>query len=132
MKTANRLGIWMDHSSANLMEFTAEPIGTRVILSKFTHQAKEDVIHESEKEMHQKERHQQSEYYHQLGNEIKHFDEVLIFGPTNAKTELFNLLKADHHFDKIKIETKQADKMTEHQQHAFVRDHFSNTFKNKN
>ncbi len=29
------------------------------------------------------------------------------------------------HFDKIKIETMQADKMTENQEHAFVRDYFS-------
>ena len=48
----------------------------------------------------------------------------MLFGPTNAKTELLNLLKADHHFDKINIETKQADKMTENQQHAFVREYF--------
>ena len=48
----------------------------------------------------------------------------MLFGPTDAKTELFNLLKADHHFDKINIETKHADKMTENQQHAFVREYF--------
>ena len=131
MKVANRLGIWMDHSSANLMEFTTEPIETKTIASKFTHQIKEDTIHKSEKEMHQKENHQQSEYYHLIGEQIKHFDEVILFGPTSAKTELLNLLKSDHHFDKIKIETKQADKMTETAQHAFVRDYFANIFMNK-
>jgi hypothetical protein len=43
----------------------------------------------------------------------------------SAKTELLNLLKADHLFEKIKIETKDADKMTQNEQHAFVREHFS-------
>ena len=56
---------------------------------------------------------------------VKNYDEVILFGPTDAKVELFNILKADQHFDKIKIDIKQADKMTENQQHAFVKDHFS-------
>lgn len=51
--------------------------------------------------------------------------EVLLFGPTDAKTELFNMLKTDRHFEKVKVETKDADKMTQNEQHAFVRDHFS-------
>ena len=32
--------------------------------------------------------------------------------------------KDNHHFDKIKIGVKPADKMTENQQHAFVREYF--------
>ena len=131
MKVANRLGVFMDHSSANLMEFTVDPIESKTIVSKFTHQVKEETIHKSEKEMHQKENHQHSEYYHKIGEQIKPFDEVILFGPTNAKTELLNLLKADHHFDKIKFEVKQTDKMTETEQHAFVKDHFANLFMNK-
>ncbi|MGI8637564.1 MAG: hypothetical protein ACR2KZ_19375 [Segetibacter sp.] len=49
----------------------------------------------------------------------------MIFGPTNARIELLNILEADLHFSKIKIETKASDKMTENQEHAFVRDYFS-------
>ena len=75
--------------------------------------------------MHNKEQHQQSEYYKKLGEEIRKFDEVIIFGPTDAKAELFNILKADHRFENINIEVKQADKMTENQKHAFVIEHFS-------
>jgi len=55
---------------------------------------------------------------------MKDYDEVLLFGPTNAKNELVNILKVDHHFDEIKIEVKPADKMTENQQLAFVKEHF--------
>ena len=58
------------------------------------------------------------------GDAIKNYDEVLIFGPTHAKEELVNLLKADRHFENIKIDVKHADKMTENQQHAFVKDYF--------
>jgi hypothetical protein len=55
---------------------------------------------------------------------IKDFDEVVLFGPTSAKTELFNLLRKDRNFGKIKIEVKNADKLTENQLSAFVKEHF--------
>ena len=125
MTTAKNLGIWMDHSSAHLMEFTTDPIETKTIESKFTHLAKEESLKKGEYLMHNKEQHQQSEYYKKLGDIIKNYEGVILFGPTEAKVELFNILKTDHHFKKIKIEVKQADKMTENQQHAFVREHFS-------
>jgi len=42
-----------------------------------------------------------------------------------VKVELLNTLRADHLFAKIKIEVKQTGKLTENQQHAFVREYFS-------
>jgi hypothetical protein len=125
MATAKNLGIWMDHSNAHLMEFTTDPITTTIISSRFTHREKEQSIGKSENGMHQKEQHEQSDYYKKISDAIRNYQEVLLFGPTNAKTELLNLLKADHHFEKIKLETKDADKMTQNEQHAFVRNHFS-------
>jgi len=125
MATTKNLGIWMDHSSAHLMEYTTDPIQTNIIESEFTHQEKANSLGKSENLMHNKEQHQQSEYYKKLGDVIKNYDEVLLFGPTDAKAELFNSLKSNHLFTNIKIEVKNADKMTENQQHAFVREHFS-------
>ena len=119
------LGIWMDHSNANLMEFSTDSIETKTINSTFTHQVKENSLEKGESLMHNKEQREQSDYYKKMGNIIKNYDGVLLFGPTDAKVELFNVLKTDKQFAKIKIEIKQADKMTENQQHAFVREHFS-------
>lgn len=124
-KSAKKLGIWLDHSTANLMEFTTDPIRTTSIQSKFTHEAKESSLERGENRMHTKEQHQQAEYYKQIGQVIKNYEQVILFGPTSAKTELLNALTADHHFSSIKIEIKQADKMTENQQHAFVREYFT-------
>ncbi len=126
MTSAKNLGIWMDHSSAHLMEFTTNPIETKTVASKFTHNEKESSLSKSENLMHNKEQHEQSEYYRKLGETIKNYEEVILFGPTDAKVELFNVLKKDHSFAKIKIEIKQTDKMTENQQHAFVKEYFSN------
>jgi hypothetical protein len=125
MKAAKYLGIWMDHASAHLIEFTSDLSTSKIIESKFTHQVKEESLGKSENLMHNKEQHQESVYYKKLGDVIQNYTGVVLFGPTDAKLELFNLLKADHRFAKINIETRQTDKMTEGQQQAFVKEHFS-------
>jgi hypothetical protein len=125
MAKAEKLGIWMDHTLANLIEFTFDPIETKVLESKFTHEVKEQALHKGENRMHNKEQHGQADYYKRLGDVVKNYKEVVLFGPTDAKIELLNSLIKDHHFDNVKIEVKQTDKMTENQQHAFVKDYFA-------
>ena len=114
----------MDHSSAHLIEFSLNPVRTKSITSKFNHQEKEHSLSKSENLMHNKEQHEQAQYYKQLGDEIKKYTDVLLFGPTEAKKELYNILKVDPVFEKIKIEILAADKMTQNQQYAFVRAYF--------
>jgi hypothetical protein len=123
---AKNLGIWMDHANAHLMEFTTVPITTDIISNPFSHREKEHSLGKSEDGMHNKEQQSQHEYYKKLGDIIRNFQDVLLFGPTDAKIELLNLLRADHQFEKIKLETKDSDKMTQNEQHAFVKDYFSN------
>jgi Lhr-like helicase len=125
MKTTKKLGIWMDHTYAHLMEFSASPVETKVIASEFTHQEKMESLSKSENIMHNKKQHEQAEYYKKLGESIRNYQEVIVFGPTRAKSELLNVLRVDNRFEKIKIELKQTDKLTENQQHAFVRDYFT-------
>ena len=115
----------MDHSSAHLIEFSMDSKESETLTSNFTHEQKEKTLGKNENLMHNKEQHQQAEYYKNLAESIKGYDEVVIFGPTDAKTEFHNMLKKDHHFDKIIIEVQDAGKLTENQQQAFVRDYFS-------
>lgn len=124
MKSKKRLGIWMDHAIAHLIEFSTENYNQSTITSKFTHEQKVTAMGKSENLMHNKEQGEQLAYYKKLGNAIKNYEAVLLFGPTDAKVELLNLLRADHHFESIKIETKHADKMTDNQQYAFVKGYF--------
>ena len=124
MKNIKQMGIWMDHSVAFLMELTNNTIIQNSVTSEFTHLDKEEGLIKSEKHMHIKEQHLQSSFYKKLSDIIKNYQEIVLFGPTDAKNELLNLLKADHLFENIKIEVKHADKMTENQMHAFVREYF--------
>jgi nucleoside diphosphate kinase len=125
MANANKIGIWMDHSNAHLIEYTTDPIETTTLASDFTHAVKEDTIKKSERLMHHKEQHEQANYYKQLGEIIRNYEDVILFGPTDAKVELFNILRADHNFEKVEIKVHNSDKLTENQQHAFVKDYFS-------
>lgn len=125
MKSSNSLGIWLDHSKANLIEFTTNPMETKTIELPLSHEEKEATSSKSEILMHHKEQQDQKAYYHQLAQVIKNYTDVILFGPTDAKAELYNILKADHSFDNIHFKVISADKMTENQQHAFVRNHFS-------
>lgn len=120
------LGVFMDHASANIIEMEKGQIKTKIISSAFNHQVREQVLERSEKEAHHKEKQEELEYYNEIGKVILQYEDVLLFGPTEAKTELLNVMRKDHHFDKIKIGLRTADKMTDHQEQAFVREYFLN------
>jgi hypothetical protein len=74
--------------------------------------------------MHSKEQQLQSDYYNQLAEIIKKYHRVLLYGPTNAKEELNNKLVGDHKLHDVRIHVQHADKMTDNQKHAFVKDYF--------
>lgn len=124
MKTQKNLGIWMDHSTANLIDLNSNK-KKNSITSKFNFSTKEEALTRSENLMHNKRQQMHEAYYKEIADEILKYDHVLLFGPTNAKTELHNYLNKDLHFkDKI-IDIQTADKMTDNQQDAFVKNHFN-------
>lgn len=125
MKTRKRLGIWMDHSIAHLMEFTNKHFEIKTIESKLTNEVQKENLSNSESLMHNKKKGLLLDYYKKLSEAIKDYEQVILFGPTNAKIEFFDLLSEDIRFLKIKFEIKNTDQMTENQQQAFVQEYFS-------
>ncbi|WP_452228079.1 hypothetical protein [Lacinutrix sp. MEBiC02404] len=123
MKNTKNLGIWMDHSIANLIDLNSNK-HSYAIESEFTFDTKEEALNKSESGMHNKKQQMQEAYYKEIGDVILNYTNVLLFGPTNAKTELHNYLHKDLHFKNIKMDVESADKMTDNQQHAFVKNHF--------
>jgi stalled ribosome rescue protein Dom34 len=120
-----RIGVWMDHASAHLMEFNASAITTVTVDAAFTPVVKQDSLEKSEYLMHNKEQGTRQAYYKKIATVLKEYGEVLLFGPTEAKQELFNLLRGDQHFNNTALVVQAAGKLTENQQHAFVRDYFA-------
>jgi hypothetical protein len=123
MNNIRKLGIWMDHSNAYLMELTNDITVQRVVSELANHET-EFNFYKGEKLIHKKEQHLQLSYYKKIGEIIKKYQNVVLFGPTDAKNELLNQIKTDHLFEDIKIEVKNSDKMTEDQMQTFVRDYF--------
>ena len=124
MKTTKQLGIWMDHSIAHVIKLTNGTIETNSIESTPEIQADQQIVYKDESHSLNKEQGLLSSYYRKLGDAILENDEVILFGPTEAKNELLNVIKENHLFDKIKIEVEATDKMTEIQMNTFVKEHF--------
>jgi len=124
MKSTKQLGIWMDHSTAHLMELANDTIVSNTVGSQPELQEEQQIVYKDESHALNKERGQLSTYYQKLSDAILDFDEVVLFGPTEAKNELLNLLKENHLFEKIKITIKPTDKMTENERNTFVKDYF--------
>ena len=125
MKATRQLGIWMDYSMAYLMELSNGTIVSNTVESKPELQGDEQIVYKDESHMLNKIQRQLSAYYKKLSDVILDYEEVVLFGPTEAKNELLNLLLDNHLFDKIKIAIKPTDKMTEIQKNAFVKDYFN-------
>lgn len=123
METQKNIGIWMDHANAELINLNSDK-KNQVIESKFDFETKVEALNRSEKSMHNKRQQQQESYYKEIADSILSYDHVLLFGPTNAKTELRNYLNADLHFKDIQIDVESTDKMTDNQLEAFVKKHF--------
>lgn len=124
MKETKTIGVWMDHSIANIIDLNAAK-NNLSIKSKFTFNVKEEAMTKGEKHMHTKEQQLHDEYYTEIANVVIKYDNILFFGPTNAKTELFNFISKDLHFKDKKINVEPADKMTDNEKNAFVRDYYT-------
>ena len=114
----------MDHSSAVIIEL----INFTTISTESEKGSESESISKIENEYDQvnrrEEQQKKTDYFKKITDIIRDYDEVLLFGPTDAKNELFNLIKEDHNFENIKIEIRTTDKMTENQILAFIKDYF--------
>lgn len=113
----------MDHSTAHMVDASSKK-KSRSINSKFNFSTQEEALSRSESLMHNKRQQMHQAYYNKVANQILKYDHVLLFGPTNAKTELHNHLNKDLHFKDIKIDVEPADKMSDNEKDAFVKNHF--------
>lgn len=124
MENNKNLGIWMDHSTAHLIDLDAKETH-HTIKSKFSETVREQALNKNENLMHNKEQQMHEAYYKKIGAEMLKYDHVLLFGPTRAKTELYNYVEKDLHFKEIKIDIEPADKLSPNEKEAFVREHFT-------
>lgn len=63
-------------------------------------------------------------YYKEIGDAVAAYQYVMLFGPTNAKTELQTILSHDKRFADTEIAIKITEKLDHNQQLDFINDCF--------
>jgi hypothetical protein len=103
MTTNRKTGVWMDHSNAFIVKLTDSSHLPQIIASGFDMPLKRRMPPQSEKTrlsiLHRKKR----TYHKSIAAALIESDEVFLFGPTDAKRELFKMLRNDENFDAIPI-----------------------------
>jgi ADP-heptose:LPS heptosyltransferase len=125
MKEIKQLAIYMDHTNALLME-----LENNLIISRSITCVSEDKDDTDNQDHHfvpvnsTEEQQHESAYYKEIGDIIENYGQVVLFGPTDAKNELYNLLEDRHRFNDIKFELVNTDKMSNKQKHDFVTEYY--------
>ena len=124
MKTNKQLGIYIDYSNAYLMELINKMIVSRNIEFELKKNSGGNNDN-NQGTIESIEEHQlQSAYFLDMCDIIKNYNQVVLFGPTDIKNELFKLLEFDHNFDSIKIQNVNTGKMNEDEMHDFVKEYY--------
>lgn len=115
----------MDYSMAYLMEFSSNPFEIKTVESTSfdtttTYPTSTlSILLEKRKRL-------LYSYYNKIAREINNYDRIILFGPSNAKIELFDVLSEDERFLKTTIEITNTDQMNPAEQHQFIKNYFSN------
>jgi len=133
--TNKKIGIWLDHEKAHFIDAGKHVLYT--VYSGEESQPRYPGEHgdgaklgnnrstNNENQKHKRQQNILSQYYHDIANRLNDYDEVYLFGPTTAKDELRNHLKADKHSAYKTIHVQHADQLTENQMVAKVKQFFN-------
>lgn len=124
MQTIKKIAVYMDHFMANIIEYTDKAEVVKTIKSEFNQFEKEKILQKGESQLLNKDQDVQQEFYLKLRDQLFNYDAVLLFGSTNAKIELLNILQTDTKFGNVDITLKNTGKLSSSQQIEFVNDCF--------
>ena len=127
----SQLGVWMDHSSAKLIQLKGHIVeieseskhGVGQETDKVTrlgnHRSSNNETHK-----HNREINSQHEFFNELYDAIKSDDEVIIFGPSTAPNEFHNYILKHEKQIRGKINIEKSDYMTDNQLVEYVNNYF--------
>ena len=139
-KAFKRIGLWMDQSHALFLGYDKEeatlledfPSGI-VSRSRIAGEGSDSTLlgpspgpsSNHEKKKNNIHSNQLKAFFHQLEKKLRDKEKLLLMGPGVTKTHFFHHLQGNKHFSKLKIEVVDADKMSEKQLLAKVKQQFS-------
>ena len=123
---SDQAGIWIDHEKAVVVTISGEDVSLKTLVSDVgphTHYAGSQ---EGGGEKKYEERHSQSldRYYDDVISRLGEPEAVLLFGPGEAKMQLKHRLGRSHVLSKSIVTVEGADKLTDPQIIAKVKEHF--------
>ena len=125
MKKNKQLSIWMDYSNALLMElYNHMIVSTRIAVKPPENDDEKTNAPNLPNHTEEQIRHQE-DYFKEISDVVINYQEVLLFGPTEAKSELLAILKKDHHFKNIIFQLVNTNKMNDDSIHKFVVNHYN-------
>jgi hypothetical protein len=130
MENKKKIAIYLDHSTANSIEYTNTAHLLSTVKLEFDPVDKKKVLQKGESHLHDKEQHLQQQFYKKISNSSIGFPIVLLFGPTTAKAELENIFTNDNRFSDVDVMLKITDKLDPKEQIDYV-NNFFNTSKNE-
>lgn len=144
METVKKIGVFMDHSKAELIRYENGAAGfLETVLSehggrdryegegsnetRFT----SDPYHMSNNEFkkHRIEENDLHDYYKRLASHLEGYDELLLFGPGEAKKQFKNFAEQLQVFQNKVLHVETSDKLTDNQLLEFVREYFKSVKK---
>ena len=120
MKSRRTLSIWMDHTIAYLYEYKNNTVVTTTIVSTIRHDLGDLYsINESNGSLSPMPK-PFSVFFQEISDVIIGYEDVILFGPTGSKNELFNHLLHNHRFDRINMAIQQMEQMEDPDREAFL------------
>ena len=131
-----KVGLWIDHKKAIIVAIKNDEATIKVIESNVERRVRlsggsrtataygpQDVASESKRD--ERHKHHLSAYYNEVIRAIGDSDAILIFGPGEAKGELKKAMEKSKDLRERIVGVESADKMTQRQIAAKVRDYFA-------
>lgn len=131
-----KAGVWIDQKEAKVITLTENSEEMITISSEIDPQERipgegkqygrfggQFLSLEKNKQNQQKEH--LKRYLNRVQKSLEDKDEIMLFGPAQIKNELGKLLQQNQNLSDKLREIKSAEKMTENQKVAFVRDYFA-------
>lgn len=113
-------GVWMDHHNAIFVTQTDGEFAIqdeKIVAGEYHGDKGEHAYNNAEKTDNRK-------YFKTIASQLLKYDEIFIFGPGKSQEEFLNFLHDDNHFKSKKITLGSAEKMTDPQTVAKVREFF--------
>lgn len=123
---SHKIGIWIDHKKAVVVSVSGADISAKTLESEVGPHSRYSGTADGGGEKKYEERHGQHlhKYYDEVIGQMGHPDDLLIFGPGEAKLELKERLSRAPSLSQCIVDIHTTDKLTDPQIVAKVKEHF--------